>query len=184
MTYIQERSFIASLTSTTPGHEGILDSVEYSTEHGTRRNNEWLTLTSPWSVESQQRFWFGYFDGDKPGYQVRTIGLADGDAHYHTWDLSHGNNIGYYVNRKTPVLWRIWTQGEKLGVPDLGKYEEVTMAAVGSVPIGVRTRNPIENRYVQAGARHKLIMTLDVEHTAVPLFDSYSGLEEIRRRPL
>lgn len=91
MQYLQNRSFIASLTSTTPGYEGIIDSVEYSTHGGTQRKNEWLTVAAPSTVEFQQRFWFGYHDGAKPGYQIRTIEFGPGQAHYQTWDLSYGN---------------------------------------------------------------------------------------------
>jgi hypothetical protein len=182
MHYVQERSFIASLTSTAPGFEGVLDSVEHSTHEGTLRKNAWLTVSEASTVEAQQRFWFGYFDGENPGYRVRAVEFFDGQAHYEAWDLSRGNNVGYYLTRKDPLLWRIWANGNKFGVPKCGAQEGVTIAAVGSVPIGLRNRKPWENRYVEAGAPNKLIMCLGVEHVSVPLFDGFNKLVHIQRR--
>ena len=182
MQYLQNRSFIASLTSTTPGYEGIIDSVEYSTHEGTQRKNEWLTVAAPSTVEFQQRFWFGYYDGAKPGYQIRTIEFGPGQAHYQTWDLSYGNNVGFYKDVKSPILWRVWTNGEKLGIPVCQAYEGVNIAPISRSSIGVRDRSARENRYVEVGVANKLFMTLCVEHVDVPLFDGYFKLDDIQRR--
>ncbi|WP_462401867.1 hypothetical protein [Pseudomonas sp. Marseille-QA0332] len=181
MQYIQQRSFIATLTSRTPGYEGILDSVELTSNSMFERKHEWLTVSSMHSVQSQQRFWFGYFDGEYPGYRVRAVEFAEGDAHYEAWDLK-GNWVGYYLTRPEPVLWRLWAHGERLGVPEVGGQEGVTIAAVGSVPLGVRNRKVYENRYVQAGGANKLIMCLGVEHVNVPLFDGFDRLRHIQGR--
>ncbi|MHC2145588.1 hypothetical protein [Pseudomonas sp. 210_17 TE3656] len=179
MRYIQERSFIATLTSATPGYEGILDSVEGGAP--SQRKNDYLTVSGVSSVESQQRFWFGYFDGENPGYRVRAVAFADEDAHYEVWELGSDGRVGYYVKPKNPVLWRIWANGSKFGVPVRGSQEGVTIAAVGSVPIGVRNRKSWEDRYVQAGGPNKLVMSLGVDHVNVPLFDAFGKLFEYRR---
>ncbi|PSS58043.1 hypothetical protein C6382_05925 [Pseudomonas sp. BBP2017] len=139
-----------------------------------------MTVSAFSSVESQQRFWFGYFAGENPGYRVRAVGGSNGDAHYDAWDLSANGYVGYYPTSKKPVLWRLWVNGAS-GVPTRGAQEGVTIAAVGSVPIGVRNRKSWEDRYVQAGAPNKLIMSLGVEHVNVPLFDSWSKLTNYRR---
>ncbi|MOA65401.1 hypothetical protein D3C78_1917780 [compost metagenome] len=62
-----------------------------------------------------------------------------------------------------------------------GSQEGVTIAAVGSVPIGVRNRKSWEDRYVQAGGPNKLVMSLGVDHVNVPLFDAFGKLFQYRR---
>ncbi|MCE5977288.1 hypothetical protein [Pseudomonas sp. JR33AA] len=178
MSYIQERSFIATLSSTTPGYEGILDSVESETIPASRCNS-WLTVSSPLTVGSPQRFWFGYYEGENPGYRIVTVESEDGASHRDFLALSSGNYIGYYVRVKKPLLWRIWVSGKKLEVPVVGVYSGVTIAAVGSVPIGVRNWRAWEDWYVSAGAPNKLIMRMNVSEVNVPGFDSYKNF---RRR--
>ncbi|MNJ60714.1 MULTISPECIES: hypothetical protein [Pseudomonas] len=175
MQYIQERSFIATLTSITPGNEGILDSVE-GNHVPAQRTHTWLTITSPFSVESQQRFWFGYFDGQNAGYQVRTVASGNGTSHYDVWDLSTNNFVGYYPKSDNPVLWRVRVDGQKIGIPECGTYN-VTLAAPGQLLFGVRKREKQwQDRYVEvdADAKIKLLIEMDVLEVNVPLFDEYS----------
>ncbi|MFJ4065065.1 hypothetical protein ACIPW4_07170 [Pseudomonas sp. NPDC089996] len=178
MPLIQERSFIATLTSTTPGYEGILDSVESKTIPASRCN-DWLTVAPGHSVASQQRFWFGYYEGMQPGYRILTVESEEGASHRDAWDLGRGDCVGYYAKVSTPLLWRIWVKGEALAIPEVSEYAGVTIAAVGSVPIGVRNRKRWEDRYVSAGAPNKLIMLMNVSEVNVPDFDSFS---RFRRR--
>ncbi|MFB6399748.1 hypothetical protein [Pseudomonas putida] len=173
MSFIQERSFIATLTSTTPGYQGILDSVEFKTMPASRCNN-WLTVASPYSVRAQQRFWFGYFESDRPGYRIVTVESEAGASHRDTWDLGSGNCVGYYPKVAKPLLWRIWVSGQALAIPEVSEYSGVTIAAVGSVPLGVRDRKSWEDHYVSAGAPNKLIMQMCISEVNVPYFDSYS----------
>jgi len=173
MSFIQERSFIATLTSTTPGYEGILDSVESKTIPALR-GNSWLTVASAQSVSAQQRFWFGYYEGDRPGYRIVTVESEEGASHKDTWGLGGGDCVGYYPKVAKPLLWRIWVSGQALAIPEVTDYLGVTIAAVGSVPIGVRNRKPWEDHYVSAGAPNKLIMRMCVSEVNVPSFDSFS----------
>jgi hypothetical protein len=46
MNYRQDRSFIATINSTTEGFEGVIDSVEYISSDITRTRGNWLTLTT------------------------------------------------------------------------------------------------------------------------------------------
>ena len=173
MSFIQQRSFIATLTSTTPGYEGILDSVESKTTPASRCNS-WLTVTTEYSVSSQQRFWFGYYEGENPGYRIVTVESEAGASHKDSWDLGRGDCVGYYPTVSKPLLWRIWVNGRALGDPEVTDYSGVTIAAVGSVPIGVRNRKSWEDRYVFAGAPNKLIMQMRVSEVNVPEFNNYS----------
>ncbi len=173
MRFIQERSFIATLSSTTPGYEGVLDSVEFKSVPASRCNN-WLTLTSHFSVQAQQRFWFGYYEGADPGYKVVTVESEAGASHRDIWGLGRGDCVGYYVKVAKPLLWRIWVDGQKLAIPEVSDYSQVTIAAVGSVPLGVRNRKSWEDRYVSAGAPNKLIMRMNVSEVNVPSFDKFS----------
>jgi len=173
MQFIQERSFIATLSSTTPGYEGILDSVESKTIPSSR-GDDWLTVSTCSSVGSQQLFWFGYYAGKDPGYKVVTVESEEGASHLKTWGLGSGNCVGYYLAPGKPLLWRIWVNGQKLEIPQVCEYSGVTIAAVGSVPIGVRNRKSYEDRYVSAGAPNKLIMQMRVCEVNVPSFDSFS----------
>lgn len=181
MKYVQARSFIARLSSMTPGKEGILDSVEWESGANARKNN-WLTLSSEWSVAHQQRFWFGYYEGRDPGYVIRTVRLEDGDDDFSPWDLSRNGYVGYYVTSRNPVRWRIWNHGQVFGLPLAGRCEQITIAAVGSVPLGIRKQPRFEEQYIQAGAAIKLILCLDIDHTDVPEFDQSGGLDAYRRR--
>jgi len=174
MQYIQERSFIATLTSVTPGCEGVLDSVEVGTP--TRRKNAWLTVSSPGLVGAQQRFWFGYFDCESAGYQVRTVESEEGASHCDIWGLNANNYIGYYTKSDDPVLWRVRVDGTKIGTPECGTYN-VTLAAPGQAVFGVRKRDKVwEDRFVEADAdaKIKLLIKMDVLEVNVPLFDQYS----------
>jgi len=173
MSFIQERSFIATLNSTTPGYEGILDSVECKTVPASRCNS-WLTVSSELSVATQQRFWFGYYEGSNPGYRIMTVESEEGASHKDTWDLGSGNCVGYYPKVSKPLLWRIWVDGRALAMPEVTDYSGVTMAAVGSVPIRVSNCSSVEDRYVSAGAVNKLIMLMRVSEVNVPSFDSFS----------
>nr|WP_225780501.1 hypothetical protein [Pseudomonas sp. Marseille-Q3773] len=173
MSFIQHRSFIATLTSTTPGYEGILDSVESKTIPASRRNS-WLTVASEHAVGSQQRFWFGYYEGKQPGYRIVTVESEKGASHKDTWDLGSGDRVGYYPKVATPLLWRIWVNGKVLANPEATDYPGMTIATVGSVPIGVRNRKSWEDHYVSAGAPNKLILLMSIREVNVPSFDSYS----------
>jgi len=172
MQYIQKRSFIATLTSVTPGYEGVLDSVEVGSP--SRRKNAWLTVASPYHVVTQQRFWFGYFDGKKAGYQVRTVESDSGDSHYSIWGLSTNNYVGYYVKSTNPVLWGVRVDGAKIGEPERRVYEDVTLEAPSKELLGVRTRKSWEDHYVEVDAPNKLLMRMDVMEVNVALFDQYS----------
>ncbi|MDM3887930.1 hypothetical protein QSV36_20385 [Pseudomonas sp. BCRC 81390] len=173
MSFIQARSFIATLTSTTPGCEGILDSVESRTIPASRCNN-WLTVSSALSVGSQQRFWFGYYEGRQPGYSIVTVESEAGASHKDTWDLGSGYCVGYYPKVANPLLWRIRVNGQALAKPEVADYSGVTIAAMGSAEIGVRNRKSWEDCYVRAGAPIKLIMLMRVSEVNVPSFDRYA----------
>lgn len=173
MSFIQERSFIATLNSTTPGYEGILDSVECKTVPASRCNS-WLTVSSEFSVAKQQRFWFGYYDGTNPGYRIMTVESEDGASHKDNWDLSSNSYVGYYTKVSKPLLWRISVNGQSLAMPEVTDYSDVTMAAVGSAPLGVSNSSSWEDRFVRAGAANKLIMLMHVTEVNVPSFDSFS----------
>jgi hypothetical protein len=173
MPLIQERSFIATLTSTTPGYEGILDSVESTTTPASRCNS-WLTVGSAQGIALQQRFWFGYYGGERPGYRVMTVESEERASHMDSWDLGRGDCVGYFTKVAKPLLWRVWVNGEALAIPVVSEYSGVTIAAVGSVPIGVRHRKPWEDHYVSAGAPNKLIMKMNVIEVNVSDFDSFS----------
>lgn len=178
MSFIQQRSFIATLSSITPGYEGILDSFERKTVPASRCNH-WLTLSSLGEGSSQQRFWFGYHDGKDAGYRVMTVESEDGTSHQDIWDLGIGNCVGYYPKVDTPLSWRIWVSGKKLGTPEVTDYSNVTIAAVGSVPLGIRDRKPWEDKWVSAGGPIKLIMRLSISEVNVPNFENYA---QFRRR--
>jgi len=180
MRYIQERSFIASVTSRTPGYEGVLDSFEITANSVYQRTHRWLSVCPFSAVEQPQRFWFGYYEGDRPGYRVRAVEFTDGDAHYEAWELSK-QWVGYDLTARHPVLWRLWAHGDSFGVPATGVQDGITIAAVGSVPLGVRDRKAWENRYVEAGAANKLFLSLGIEHVGVQAFDSFTQLREFRR---
>jgi hypothetical protein len=180
MRYIQERSFIATVTSRTPGYEGLLDSFEFNDDSVYQRTHRWLSICPFSTVEQPQRFWFGYYDGDRPGYRVRAVEFADGDAHYQAWELS-GQWVCYHATVRHPVLWRLWAHGNPFGVPTGGVQDGITVAAVGSVPLGVRNRKTWENRYVEAGAANKLFLSLNIEHVGVQAFDSFARFREFRR---
>ena len=173
MSFIQERSFIATLNSTTPGYEGILDSVESKTVPASRCNS-WLTVSSEFSVAAQQRFWFGYYDGTNPGYRIMTVESEEGASHNDTWDMSSNSYVGYYTKVPKPLLWRISVDGRSLAMPEITDYSGVTMAAVGSAPLGLNSRSSWEDHFVRAGAANKLIMLMRVTEVNVPSFDSFS----------
>lgn len=135
-----------------------------------------------WSVAHQQRFWFGYYEGKDPGYVIRTVRIEDSDDYFSPWDLSRNGYVGYYPTSKNPVRWRIWNDGQALGLPLAGRSEKITIAAVGSTFLGIRNRPSYEEQFVQAGASNKLIMCLDIEHTDVPEFNHVSALSAYRRR--
>ncbi|QXH34991.1 hypothetical protein [Pseudomonas muyukensis] len=170
MRYVQERSFIATFLSTTPGYSGYLDSVEGLPR--TRRNN-WLTLTSPFSAEPPQRFWLGYFEGRDAGYQVRTLESAPGDSHHAIWDLSFSNSIGFYVSSTNPVLWRVRVDDAKLQVPEQRTYRNVTLAAPGKALLSVATRDSWDDHYVGIKRPNPLTFTMDVLEVGCALFDSH-----------
>lgn len=173
MQFVQERSFIATLTSITPGNEGILDSVEGSPS---QRKNEWLTISTPSTVGSQQRFWFGYFDGDNAGYQVRTVKSEDGASHHDLLGVNRNGFVGYYVKGDDPVLWRVRVDGAKIGTLQRGTHT-VTIAAPGMAYFGVRKRDKVwEDRYVEVDedAKVKLLIKMDVQEVNVPLFEQFS----------
>ncbi|MNE90491.1 hypothetical protein D3C80_1880090 [compost metagenome] len=98
----------------------------------------------------------------------------EGASHKDTWGLGGGDCVGYYPKVAKPLLWRIWVSGQALAIPEVTDYLGVTIAAVGSVPIGVRNRKPWEDHYVSAGAPNKLIMRMCVSEVNVPSFDSFS----------
>lgn len=181
MHYIQERSFIATVTCQTPGYEGLLDSFEITSDSIYQRTHRWLSICPFSTVEQPQQFWFGYYEADRPGYQVRAVESQDGDAHYHAWELSD-NWVGYDSIKRRPVLWRLWAHGNPFGVPECGAHDGITVAAVGSVPLGVRNRKAWENRYVEAGAANKLFLRLGIGHTGVLEFDRFSRSGEYLRR--
>jgi len=145
-----------------------------------QRTHRWLSVCPFSAVEQPQRFWFGYYEGDRPGYRVRAVEFTDGDAHYEAWELSK-QWVGYDLTARHPVLWRLWAHGDPFGVPATGVQDGITIAAVGSVPLGVRDRKAWENRYVEAGAANKLFLSLGIEHVGVQAFDSFTQLREFRR---
>ncbi|EKT4466992.1 hypothetical protein QEL93_002399 [Pseudomonas putida] len=176
MRFIQERSFIATFTSVTPGYLGILDSVE-----GTpgERKNAWLTIGSPSCVKEQQRFWFGYYEGQDAGYQVRTVMSGDDSAHRTIWDLSFNKSVGYYQKSDKPVLWRVRVEGAKLQMPEVRIYEDVTLAMPGQAMMSVANRAPWDEHYVGIGRPNTLYFRMDVQETNVPEFVSF---DQYRRR--
>ncbi|MNJ68595.1 hypothetical protein D3C77_648560 [compost metagenome] len=102
-----------------------------------------------------------------------------GDPHFHIWDLSTNNHVGYYSKSENPVLWRVRVDGAKIGVPERAVYEGVTLAAPGQELFGVRTRKSWEDHFVAVDAPNKLLMRMDVKEVNVPLFDQAS---KFRRR--
>ncbi|QVM92361.1 hypothetical protein JYG34_04855 [Pseudomonas entomophila] len=168
MRYIQDRSFIATLTSVTPDYPGHLDSVEGTPRE---RRNAWLTVTSPGAIETQQRFWFGYFEGRDAGYQVRTLESAPGGSHYAIWDLDFQNYIGYYPSSKSPTLWRVRVDGTKLKQPEQRLYQGVTLAAPALAMLSVANRPAWDDHYVGVNKPNPLIFKMDVLQVNVAVFD-------------
>ncbi|MDH0302742.1 MULTISPECIES: hypothetical protein [unclassified Pseudomonas] len=176
MRYVQERSFLATLTSVTPGYEGPLDSVEGVP---LERRNNWLTIAPPGSVETQQRFWFGYFQGSDAGYQIRTVESGPGGSHYAIWDLNIGNAIGFYLKSKKPILWRVRVDDAKLQRPELRTYGNVTLAAPSRAMVGVANRSPWDDHYVGVNRPNLLHLRMEVLQVDCQVFDAY---DQFRRR--
>ena len=176
MGFVQERSYIATFTSMTPGYPGILDSIE-----GTpgERKNAWLTIASACSLQEQQRFWFGYYDGPDAGYQVRTVMSATDGSHRDIWDLSFNKSVGYYPKSKKPILWRVRVDGTKLKMPEPRIYENVTLAMPGQAMMSVATRAPWDEHYVGINRPNTLYFRMDIQETNVPEFISF---DQYRRR--
>ncbi|AGZ36903.1 hypothetical protein C4Q28_05960 [Pseudomonas sp. SWI6] len=171
MKYVQDRSFIATFTSVTPGYEGWLDSME-----GTPRERrcQWLTVSSSSEVKSPQRFWFGYFEGDRHGYQVRAVESGEGYAHYDIWDLSGQSYIGYYAKSDEPVSWRVRVDGTKIEQPQIQVYQGVTLAAPGLAMVSVANRKPWDDHYVGVGKPNVLTFEMAVQDVNVPNFSNVS----------
>lgn len=168
MRYIKERSFLATLTSTTSDFPGHLDSVEGLPQ---KRGNAWLTVSPPGRIATQQVFWFGYFEGDDAGYQVRTVESAPGDSHYAIWDLDFQNYIGYYLTSKHPTLWRVRVGDNKLQLPEQRIYDGVTLAAPGRALLSVANRPAWDDHYVGVNKPNPLQFRMDVQQVDVALFD-------------
>ena len=171
MRYVQERSFLATLTSVTPDYPGRLDSIEGTPQV---RRNRWLTIAPSGHFAPPQQFWFGYFEGDDAGYQVRTVESSPGGSHYAIWDLDFQNYIGFYLTSKAPVLWRVRVDDAKLRLPEQRLYEGVTLAAPGSATLAVANRAFWDDHYVGVNKPNPLKFKMDVLQTGVALFDSPS----------
>ncbi|WMW05237.1 hypothetical protein [Pseudomonas entomophila] len=169
MRYIKDRSFLATLTSVTSDYPGNLDSVE-GMPH--KRGNAWLTVTPPGRIETQQCFWFGYFEGGDAGYQIRTVESAPGDSHYAIWDLDFQNYIGYYLTSKNPILWRVRVGDRKLQLPEQRTYDGVTLAAPGRALLSVANRPTWDDHYVGVNKPNPLLFEMNVLQVGVALFDS------------
>ncbi|MCG8294553.1 hypothetical protein [Pseudomonas entomophila] len=169
MRYVQERSFLATLTSVTPEYPGNLDSVEGTPQ---TRRNRWLTIAPSGQIESQQRFWFGYFEDIDAGYQVRTVESSSGGSHYAIWDLDFQNYIGFYLTSKKPILWRVRIDGAKLGRPEQRVYDGVTLAAPGLATLGVANRASWDDHYVGVNKPNPLSLRMNILQVGVALFDS------------
>ncbi|UBM24522.1 hypothetical protein K8374_19465 [Pseudomonas sp. p1(2021b)] len=176
MRFIQERSFIATFTSVTPGYLGVLDSVEGLPGE---RKNAWLTIAPPGKVQDPQRFWFGYFEGQDAGYQVRTVMSGANDSHHDIWGLNFNKSVGYYTKSDKPILWRVRVEGAKLKMPEARIYEDVTLAIPGQAMMSVATRAPWEEHYVGIGRPNTLYFRMDIQETNVPEFVSF---DQYRRR--
>jgi hypothetical protein len=168
--YVQERSFIATFTSVTPGYEGWLDSIEGLPAE---RRNQWLTVRKQTdSLQSQQRFWFGYFKGRDEGYQVRTVQTDASSSHYAIWDVGLQNAIGYYLKSSNPIYWRVRVDGVKIQLPEVANYENVTLAAPHQAMFSCATRPSWDDQYVGLNRKHVLEFVMNVEEVAVANFDS------------
>ncbi|WP_145185116.1 MULTISPECIES: hypothetical protein [unclassified Pseudomonas] len=170
MTYVQERSFIATFTSVTPGYEGWLDSLEGSP---TERRNQWLTVRADTAgFQTQQGFWFGYYQGDVEGYQVRTVAFDSSNSHYDLWGLSLRNSVGYYAKSTHPISWRVRLGGVKIVRPEVGQYDDVTLAAPARAMLSCATRPAWDDHYVGVGKKNVLQFRMDIREVGVARFDS------------
>ncbi|MBF8743484.1 hypothetical protein [Pseudomonas guariconensis] len=176
MRFVQERSFIATFVSMTPGYPGTLDSIEGSPA---ARRNAWLTVDSRTTGLEPQQFWFGYFEGGDAGYQVRTVMSGPDGSHHDFWDLSFNKSVGYYIDSKNPILWRVRVDGAKLKMPEQRIYEGVTLAAPGQAMLSVANRAPWDEHFVGVGKPNTLYFRMDVREVNVPEFVRF---DQYRRR--
>jgi hypothetical protein len=180
MKYRQELSFIATLTSQTPGFEGIIDSVEYASGQVISSRGDWLTLTVDSNLK-QQQFWFGCFEeGGKLRFRIKTFTPdQDLNLHHKILALSHNAYVGLYPAKKsTEALWILRSPGGLFDMPTVGRHQGIIVTTLDQRAWGPSqgrsARDPLSNCYVRIAAK-PLVLSLGVERTGVPLFDSFAS---------
>lgn len=180
MKYRQDLSFIATLSSTTEGFEGQIDSVEYRSGAVTYTRGDWLTLTTVPDLDPQ-RFWFGcYEDGNQLRFEIRTFTPDKNLAlHYKGLALSHNQYVGLYTLKPSEqTVWQVRASGGVFDTPTLGMHHDITLATTDHRPLGPsqpgKARNPIKNCYVRVVTR-PFRLALNIERNHVPLFDSFAS---------
>ena len=178
--YRADLSFIATLASETPGFEGIIDSVEYKPGHVNFTRGEWLTITDEQSVPAQ-KFWFGCFEvGGKLRFKIKTFTPdQDLNLHFRAVGLSYNDYAGLYVTeRNGSAYWRLRSPHGNFDTPTVGTHRDLCLLTADKRVMGPsqggKVRKPLDNCYVQIASR-PLALALNIEHSGVPLFDSFAS---------
>ncbi|WP_043301234.1 hypothetical protein [Pseudomonas sp. M47T1] len=155
LTYLPEKSFVATVKCTTPGFEGFWDRHEVEAHpggdefEGARLRSSHLVLNNFYSFpdvgeEERCRFFFKcYVQGDGP--PVYKIWVRDGDRYLQLDVTREFGALRFYPTEQATAHWHIYVNGEPGGPAEEGTYQRFSIrSAMSGIPwtyLGQRRRD-------------------------------------------